>query len=47
MGVRYLRAAWTGGSDVEGGSQVVRLLSLWARLLKCPHEICELTPQTK
>ena len=54
MGVRSLRAAWTGGSDVEGGSQAVRLLSLWARLLslwarllKCPHDVVASPAQTK
>ena len=47
MGVRSLRAAWTGGSDIEGGSQAVRLLSLWARLLKCPHDVVASPAQTK
>ena len=47
MGVRSLRAAWTGWSDVVGGSPAVRLLSLWARLLKCPHDVVASPPRTK
>ena len=47
MGVRSLRAAWTGRSDVVGGSPAVRLLSLWARLLKCPHDMVASPPRTK
>ena len=47
MGVRSLRAAWTGRSDVVGGSLAVRLLSLWMRLLKCPHDVVASPPRTK